>query len=163
METFSSLLAICAGNSPVNGEFPTHKGQWRGDLMFSFICAWINGWVNNRGPVDLRRHRAHYDVTVMMETGPAVLCNMKYACNLPNIPFAHHLFCRCTIFFKFCTEHGSHTAVLCAKIKTIWQLKYILWKKNISQGRCSPSYQYICFILVDPFPRYPEGLRYELI
>ena len=23
-----------------------HKGQWRGALMFSLICAWINGWVN---------------------------------------------------------------------------------------------------------------------
>ena len=22
-----------------------HKGQWRGALMFSLICAWINGWV----------------------------------------------------------------------------------------------------------------------
>ena len=26
----------------------THKAQWRGALMFSLICAWINGWVNNR-------------------------------------------------------------------------------------------------------------------
>ena len=33
--------------------------------MFSLIFAWINGWVNNRGAVDLRRHRAHYDVIVM--------------------------------------------------------------------------------------------------
>ena len=24
-----------------------HKGQWRGALMFSLICARINGWVNN--------------------------------------------------------------------------------------------------------------------
>ena len=47
---------------PVN--FP-HKGQWRGGLMFSFICAWINAWVNNREAGDLRRHCAHYDVTVM--------------------------------------------------------------------------------------------------
>ena len=31
--------------SPVNSP---HKGQWRGALMFSLICAWINGWVNNR-------------------------------------------------------------------------------------------------------------------
>ena len=42
-----------------------HKGQWRGALMFSLIFAWINGWVNNREAGDLRRHRAHYDVTVM--------------------------------------------------------------------------------------------------
>ena len=41
------------------------KGQWRGVLMFSFICAWINGWVNNREVGELRRHRAHYDVIVM--------------------------------------------------------------------------------------------------
>ena len=26
--------------------------------MFSLICAWINGWVNNRKAGDLRRHRA---------------------------------------------------------------------------------------------------------
>ena len=25
METFSALLAICAENSPVPGEFPTHR------------------------------------------------------------------------------------------------------------------------------------------
>ena len=42
-----------------------HKGQWRGALMFSLICAWINGWVNNGEAGDLIRHRAHYDVTVM--------------------------------------------------------------------------------------------------
>ena len=43
-----------------------HKGQWRGALMFSLICAsWINGWSNNRETRDLRRHRDHYDVSVM--------------------------------------------------------------------------------------------------
>ena len=34
--------------------------------MFSLICARNNGWVNNRKASDLRRHLAHYDVTVMM-------------------------------------------------------------------------------------------------
>ena len=33
--------------------------------MFSLICVWINGWVNNREAGDLRRHRGHYDVNVM--------------------------------------------------------------------------------------------------
>ena len=47
---------------PVNSP---HKGQWSRALMFSLICAWINGWVNNRDAGDLRRHRAHYDVTTM--------------------------------------------------------------------------------------------------
>ena len=44
-----------------------HKGQWRGALMFSLICAWINGWVNNGEVGDLRCHDAHYDVIVMWE------------------------------------------------------------------------------------------------
>ena len=64
MKTFSELLALCAGihRSSVNSP---HKGQWSGALMFSLICAWINGWVNNREAGDLRCHGAHYDVTVM--------------------------------------------------------------------------------------------------
>ena len=32
--------------------------------MFSLICVWIKSWVNNREAGDLRRYRAHYDVTV---------------------------------------------------------------------------------------------------
>ena len=113
METFSALLAYCAGNSPVTWSwqpqyrltvlsawwlqiswhifchddvikwkhFPRywpfvrgihrspvnspHKGQWRGALMFSLICARINDWVNNCEAGHLRRRRAHSDVTVM--------------------------------------------------------------------------------------------------
>ena len=48
--------------SPVNSP---HKGQWRGALIFSLICARINGWVNNREAGDFRRNGAHYDVIVM--------------------------------------------------------------------------------------------------
>ena len=64
METFSALLALCAGNSPVPVNSP-HKGQWRGALMFSFIYAWINDWANNREAGDLRRQDGHYDIIVM--------------------------------------------------------------------------------------------------
>ena len=48
--------------SPVNSP---HKGQWRGTLMFSLICARINGWVSNGEAGVLRRHRGDYDVIVM--------------------------------------------------------------------------------------------------
>ena len=48
--------------SPVDSP---HKGQWRGALMFSLICVWINDWVNNHEAGELRHHRGHYDVTVM--------------------------------------------------------------------------------------------------
>ena len=85
METFTALLAICAGNSPVNSP---HKGQWRGALMFSLICTRINGWVNNGEASDLRRHCAHYDVTVLKSQDLSVVGvkpfpanqNVKYEC-----------------------------------------------------------------------------------
>ena len=48
--------------SPMNSP---HKGLWHGPLMFSLICVWKNGWVNNRGAGDLKHHRDHYDLTVI--------------------------------------------------------------------------------------------------
>ena len=50
---------------PVNSP---HKGQWRWAMMFSLICAWINGRVNNREAGDLGRHRPHYDFSVMQQS-----------------------------------------------------------------------------------------------
>ena len=55
---------------PLCGEFTVpvnspHKGQWRGALMSSLICARINDWANNCEAGDLRRHRGHYDVNIM--------------------------------------------------------------------------------------------------
>ena len=57
--------------SPVNSP---HKGQSRGPLMFTLICVWINDWVNNGEAGDLRRYRAHYDITLMFpqKWGPAM-------------------------------------------------------------------------------------------
>ena len=50
------VTGFCAGNSPATaGNSP----------VFSLICAWTDSWVNNQTAGDLRRHRAHYDVTVM--------------------------------------------------------------------------------------------------
>ena len=65
MEAFSRYWPFVRGihRSPVNS---LHKGHWCGALKFSFVCAWINGWVNNRKDGDLRRHRAHYNVIVML-------------------------------------------------------------------------------------------------
>ena len=90
IETFSALLAICAGihRSPVNSP---HKGQWRGALMFSLICAWINGWVNNGEAGDLRCHRAHYDVTVMVETHTPIRYKL-YVCFITKSLLTHSIF-----------------------------------------------------------------------
>ena len=63
METFSALLAICEGNP---GEFLTQRPVTRSFDVF-FDLRVINGWVNNGEAGDLRRYRAHYDVTVMIQ------------------------------------------------------------------------------------------------
>ena len=71
--------------SPVNSP---HKGQWRGALMFSLICAWINRWVNNREAGNLRRHQAHYDVIVMYVIAIALIFIIK----LHFCRYCHHYF-----------------------------------------------------------------------
>ena len=50
-----------------------HKGQWRGALMFSLICVWINGWINNHEAGNLRRNCTHYDIIVMCRTNKCLL------------------------------------------------------------------------------------------
>ena len=50
----SVLMALCDGNPTVGGA-----------LIFSSICAWTKGWVNNRDAGDLRRYRPHYGVPVI--------------------------------------------------------------------------------------------------
>ena len=67
METFSALLALCAGNSPVPVNSP-HEGQWRGALMFSLIYVWINygvkqpwGWWFETRRTKLASRPSEYD------------------------------------------------------------------------------------------------------
>ena len=55
-----------------------HKGRWRGALIFSLICVWINGRVNNREAGDLRRYRARYDVSVIILTNCLWCLNTIY-------------------------------------------------------------------------------------
>ena len=74
MEPFSAILAICAGNSPDTGEFPSQR-QWRGALVFSLICAWINGWVNNREAGDLRRA-----MSLFVQCQPTIRSSLLSAC-----------------------------------------------------------------------------------
>ena len=98
--------------SPVN---PPHKGQWRGALMFSLICVWINGWVNNREAGDLRRYRAHYDVTVMVTPTPLFLD--RYT-NGSGPLFGRKLGCIARLIY-FYTFWGMLNTFLCLQIISI--------------------------------------------
>ena len=64
METFSALLALCAGNSQVTGEFHSQRPVTRSFDVF-FDLRLNKDWVNNREADDLRRHSVHHDVIVM--------------------------------------------------------------------------------------------------
>ena len=63
METFSALLAICAGNSPVPGEFPTQRPVTRGfDVYFDLrpnkrLSKQLWGWWFETQSRPLWRHR----------------------------------------------------------------------------------------------------------
>ena len=66
METFSASLAICAGSSPVTGEFLAQRPVTRSFNGF-FDLRLNKRMSKQREAGHLRRHRAHYDVTVMCE------------------------------------------------------------------------------------------------
>ena len=103
--------------SPVNSP---HKSQWREALLFSLICAWINGWVNTREAGDLRRNRAHYDVTIMNKSLPtrshSMIPKNNYGCNIFNSINGSHF--NLTIYF-------IQSAIISEFIvaRTIWHLK----------------------------------------
>ena len=64
METFSAVLAHCAGNSPVTGEFSSQRPVTGSFDVFFYLRP--NKRLSNIPEAgDLRRHRAHYDVSVM--------------------------------------------------------------------------------------------------
>ena len=58
-------MEIFSGLSTGHRWIPLTKAS-DAELWFFFICAWTNDWANNGDAGDLRRHRAHYDVTVVL-------------------------------------------------------------------------------------------------
>ena len=75
MESFSALLAFCAGNSPVTGEFPTQMPVTRGfDVFFDLrpnkrSSKQSRGWWFDTQSRPLWRH---YNVTVDLSLEPVI-------------------------------------------------------------------------------------------
>ena len=65
METFSALLALCTGNSPVTGKFPSQRPMTRNFVVYFDLR--LNKRLSKWWGWDLRRHRAHHDVTVIKD------------------------------------------------------------------------------------------------
>ena len=89
------------------------KGQRRGAMVFSWVCVWINGWVNNREAGDRRRYRAHYDVTVMFSPPPT------------NTIYASPRISSCSLYqtMKNCRPHKW----LLSRKKTTLNADLLLW------------------------------------
>ena len=127
MGTFSALLAlwIFRVTGPVNSP---HKGQWREALVLSLISAWTNGLVNHRDAGDLRRHRAHYDNTVM-EAGTSVDVqsgNVKMEVRLTSILGAN---LRSTISCRVRRSRAKSNVML-SSIITVWEYTNTWLDKN---------------------------------
>ena len=120
--------------SPVNSP---HKGQWRGALMFSLICARINSWVNTGEAGYLRRHRGHYDVIVMFTrnwqrpTTTEVPRSSRYVVDNPSSSSVVKLFYKYVYLRHLGTllkqETHTWTQIL---LKTIFFINWVL------DGRC---------------------------
>ena len=142
METVSALLALCAGNSPVSGEFPSQRPVTR-SVDVSLICALINSWVNNRKAVDLRHNRANYDVSVVMIHWPLVNWNLKW-----HRRYRLHIRCLSTIILKCIkaeTSLHSYWKISCVPSVLCTPQQSIL----CSMGICSLLY---CPALVSALP-----------
>ena len=64
----SSNWKLFRVTGPLCGEITDHphKDKCRRTAMFSLICAWTNGWINNQDAGDLRHYCAQYDIILMV-------------------------------------------------------------------------------------------------
>ena len=80
METFSALLAICAGNSPVPGEFPAQRPVTQSfDVFFDLrlnkrLSKQLWGWLFETLSRPLWRHRSAISVWLITVI---ILCDTK--------------------------------------------------------------------------------------
>ena len=101
--------------SPVNSP---PKGQWRGALIFSLICAWTNGWSNTRDDGDLRGHRADYDVTVMNRSFVIMVSRCKTSGNdLKGLwdTSGHHI-----VMYNLASNYPTHLFLWKMSLLFIW-------------------------------------------
>ena len=105
-ETFSALLANCDGNPPATGGFPSQRAVTESfDVLFHLR---LNKRLSKQIVGDLKRHRAHYDVTVMVNPTlqphaihNVYLLNCSPSSSATNPPFKAKIYLNCNIKFSF--------------------------------------------------------------
>ena len=123
METFSALLAICAGNSPVPGEFPTQRQVTQSFDVFFDVCpnkrltkhSW-GWWVETPSPSLWRHCHAIYMVSLPYSL-PKTL-RLSFLNQFPP-----------RVNFLRWREYPEHS--FCIKCHYICALKRIFWDYTI--------------------------------
>ena len=118
--------------SPVNSP---HKGLWRRALMFSLICAWINGSVNNREAGYLRRD--HHDVIVMLcfrydDTYSQILYKSIQNTVLSALLWQHRL-CHKLFDLFYITFQIIYVYIICNSVFQKWcneERLFFLWHQS---------------------------------
>ena len=123
-KTFFALLAICAGNSPVPGEFPVQRPVTRTFGVFFDLClnkrlrkrSW--GWWfeslsrplwRHCNAIAIDQHYMMFDYRHLFQTGMlelwliefAIICNLCYIINVHNSSHYTSLFMLCCSFESY--------------------------------------------------------------
>ena len=147
--------------SPVN--YPHKANDAHGALMLSLICAWTNGWANNRDAGNLRQHPAHYDVTVMEHRNLWHLCISGFSVQqltiVVNSQYMRHLVQHQQLHvidevggLNDSVGHGP----ACRQLKSRGQSRLSLLPKavRLMPGRRQPG---ACLNIKTIFPRYGDS------
>ena len=99
--------------------------------MFSLICVWIYGWVNNREAGDLRLHRGHYDVIVMQRVSWRSHCSsLRYLwmCHFVRLFFSIRLaWCDYPVFLNVIGPWGTSGSIVPPLMWWLGRLLFQIW------------------------------------
>ena len=137
MMTSSNGNIFCV-TGPLCGEFTGHrwfpliKASEAGLWCFSLICAWTKAWVNNREACNLRRHRAHYVVSVMTPTQTWPVALKQF--------LMHIIFDGYTLLWKSVPSHHFLNNV--ANITASWDVQNVMLITSHNSGQWSDVIEY---------------------
>ena len=149
METFSALLAICAGNSPVSGEFPTQRPVTRSfDVFFDLrpnkrLSKQSWGWWSETPSSSLWHHRN------------VILVTWTSTCHRHN-PYCFYFWLTkfsLQLISKLFLKMFCHVALACYYISTKYicmtYVCQIFWMTRFRSEIFSFMLQMLCFLTRD--------------
>ena len=145
METFSALLALCEGNPLVTGEFLSQRPVTRSfDVYFELRLNKILSKQSWAG--DLRRHRSHYDVIVMLQEKVGLrrsrMCERPCRVMLKSPSIRHWMIMHVSNLY-WIQYHPGLTRVILSKILAIDVQK----TQGAAQGEIWDKIRYLSYLI----------------